>query len=363
MREARGRLKLPINGEEIAVPSASHLKCPKCGEIVLRFREAKRLHEDAIGIYRQKHGLLSADEIRAIRAQFDLKQSDLARLLRLGAAERLLPVMPRRFIAPRGQRWSPPAGGGNGAAAGLFAGCVMSTVFAETTMATARCLARRGHEVVAPAGQGCCGALQLHAGLLHDARQLARANIRAFRAGEIETIVVNAAGCGSTLKGYGHLLAEDAEFAEPARAFATRVRDVSELLAGSPAPPAQRQPVTVTYQEPCHLAHAQRIGQQPRKVLREVPGVELREMRESALCCGSAGIYNLTHHDAASALLSRKLGHARDTGAEVIATANPGCLLQLQAGAEGRGLDLEVRHIVDLLDAAERPCDPPGWGG
>jgi glycolate oxidase iron-sulfur subunit len=279
-----------------------------------------------------------------------LRRSGLLRLLRLDGAEALLPDMPGRFIVPHGQVWRPPQGRAVVRRVALFTGCIMSTAFAATTEATARVLARRGCEVVAVAGQGCCGAFQLDSGAAGEARALARRNVEAFSSEPFDAVVVNAAGCGSTLKGYEHLLESDG-----AAGFAGRVRDITEYLAELPADVAAGElRCAVTYQEPCHLAHAQRITQQPRRLLRAIPGLELREMRESALCCGSAGIYNLTNGEMAARLLERKLDNAEETGASVIATANPGCLLQLQAGARERGSSVQVRHIVDLIDAAER---------
>jgi glycolate oxidase iron-sulfur subunit len=285
-----------------------------------------------------------------------LRRSGILRLLRLQDAESLLPEMPARFIIPRGQVWSPPAGRPVERRVALFTGCVMSTAFAETTEATARLLARRGCEVVAVEGQGCCGALHLHSGAVEGARRLARTNLAAFDPDGFDAVVVNSAGCGSTLKGYGHLLGGDEH--DRAEGFSRTVRDITEYLATLPADvPAGALDLTVTYQEPCHLAHAQRVTQQPRRLLRSIPGVELREMQESALCCGSAGIYNVTHPAMAAGLLNRKLDNAEKTGATVIATANPGCLLQLRAGVRERGADLRVVHIVDLLDEAERRAE------
>jgi glycolate oxidase iron-sulfur subunit len=281
------------------------------------------------------------------------RSSGLLKLLGLADAEALLPEMPGRFLVPRGQTWRPPAGRAVTRRVALFTGCVMSTAFAATTEATARLLARRGCEVVAVTGQGCCGALYLHSGEVEGARRLARTNVAAFDPTAFDAIVVNSAGCGSTLKGYGHLL--DGAADERARAFAGKVRDITEYLAELPADvPLGELAMAVTYQEPCHLAHAQRITQQPRRLLRAIPGLELREMRESALCCGSAGIYNLTHEEMAGRLLNRKLDNAQATGASAIVTANPGCLLQLQGGLRNRGGAMRVVHIVDLLDEAER---------
>jgi glycolate oxidase iron-sulfur subunit len=292
-----------------------------------------------------------------------LRKSGVLRLLRLSGVESLLPDMPRRFVVPKGQRWLPPDGSTTTRRVALFTGCIMSTSFAETTDATARALARRGCEVVAVPGQGCCGALHLHGGEPDGARRLARANLDAFDPDQFDAIVVNSAGCGSTLKGYAHLLNDDPALHDRATAFAHKVRDVTEELAILPLPadPNTQHPtphtLVVTYQEPCHLAHAQRITQQPRRLLAAVPGLELREMRESALCCGSAGIYNLTHPKKASQLLNRKLDNAAATGAQVIVTANPGCLLQLRAGVRERGLPMQVCHLVDVIDDAERSAE------
>jgi glycolate oxidase iron-sulfur subunit len=291
-------------------------------------------------------------------ARWLARRSGLLRLLQLTAAEMLLPEMPRRFVVPKGQRWLPPSGEPARRVA-LFTGCIMSTAFAGTTEATARSLARRGCEVVAVPGQGCCGALHLHDGEPDGARRLARANLAAFDPEQFDAIVINSAGCGATLKGYAHLLGEEAGAHGRAEAFSRKVRDITEVLASLPAPAGRETdqppppPLAVTLQEPCHLAHAQRITQQPRRLLRALPGVELREMQESSLCCGSAGVYNLTHPRKASALLNRKLDNAADTGAQVIATANPGCLLQLRAGVRERGLPMGVRHLVDIIDEIE----------
>ncbi len=280
------------------------------------------------------------------------RRSGLLKLLGLAQVERLLPALPRRFLVPRGQRWR-PRGAPPARRAALFAGCIMSTAYAETDRATARMLARSGAEVVAVAGQGCCGALHVHNGEAEGARALARRNIDAFEALPEAAIVVNAAGCGSTLKGYGHLLHDDPAYAERAEAFARRVRDVNEELAaaGLPKPPNALD-ITVTLQEPCHLAHAQHIREAPRMLLRSLPGVRLAEMAEPALCCGSAGVYNVLHRDRADTLQARKVKNVVASGAPVVVTSNPGCQLQLEAGLARAGANVRVRHIVDLLDEA-----------
>ncbi|MCC6629991.1 MAG: 4Fe-4S dicluster domain-containing protein [Chloroflexi bacterium] len=290
--------------------------------------------------------------------QWLARQSGLLRLLRLADTEAMLPPLPAPWTAlvPRGETY--PAAPGATAAprrAALFAGCVMSTALAAIDRATVRVCQRAGWEVVAPAGQGCCGALHAHGGDRDGLLRLARQTIAAFEASGDAPVVVNSAGCGAMLKDYAHHLRDDPAWTDRARAFSARVRDLTELIA--PADLTFTRPVAaaVTYQEPCHLVHAQRISRQPRALLRAIPGLELREMAESSLCCGSAGIYNITNPDQAGRLLTRKLGHAERTGAAVIATANPGCYLQIQAGLTKRGSAVRVRHIVELLDEATAP--------
>ena len=296
--------------------------------------------------------------------QWFARKSGILKLLRLREMEALLPPMPARFFVPCGQVVRSASGEQPRARVALFAGCIMSTAFAETDRATMRVLAANGCEVHVPAGQGCCGALTVHAGDLDRARVQARQTIAAFERLEasapVEAIIVNAAGCGATLKEYGHLLREDAAFAKRAAAFSAKVQDITEFLGGLEQRGQLNRTMRslhlkVTYQEPCHLAHAQRVTDQPRRLLRAIPGLELVEMRESALCCGSAGVYNITQPEMSRRLLKRKMQHALATGAEVIVSANPGCILQLQAGARAtlaEGPSVRVAHIVDLLDEA-----------
>ncbi|HLZ21055.1 MAG TPA: (Fe-S)-binding protein [Ktedonobacterales bacterium] len=290
---------------------------------------------------------------------------DLARSMgiteRLGLtdAEALLPELPASFVTPRGQVYSPPPGIPNRGRVALFAGCVMSTVFAETDRATIRVLTANGYEVALTAGQGCCGALTIHAGEMNRARVLARRNIAAFENSGARYVIANAAGCGAALKEYGQLLADDSAWAPRASAFALRVRDVTELLGALQARGELNTrfiplPLRVTYQEPCHLAHAQRISRQPRALLQAIPGLELIEMDEPALCCGSAGIYNITRPDMASRLGDRKAHNVAATSARAVVTANPGCALQLSASLRRIGSRATVYHIVDILDAAYR---------
>ncbi len=227
----------------------------------------------------------------------------------------------------------------------------MGTVFADTNRAAARVMAHNGASVDLPVGQQCCGALHVHAGMMEQARSLARRNIDAFEASGDDPIVITAAGCGAALKEYGHLLHEDPEYADRAARFSARVRDVTEYLGSEPiTPPTHRVERTVTYQEPCHLVHAQRISAQPRALLDAVPGLNLIEMRESSLCCGSAGIYNIIRRQMANDLGDRKAANAKATGASQVITANPGCAMQLRSSLGRNGSDQTVRHIVEILD-------------
>jgi glycolate oxidase iron-sulfur subunit len=225
--------------------------------------------------------------------------------------------------------------------------------------ATVRVLAAEGCDVVAPREQGCCGALTLHAGRLDDARAFARRTIAAFEHAGVERVVVNAAGCGSSMKEYDRLLADDAVWAQRAAAFAGRVRDVSELLVELGAPRAMRQPLPlrVAYHDACHLAHAQGIREQPRTLLTGIPGIELVRFAEQELCCGSAGIYNLVEPEPARELGLRKAGHLAAVSPDVVATGNPGCTIQIAAAASELGRRIPVVHPIELLDASIRGAD------
>jgi glycolate oxidase iron-sulfur subunit len=284
------------------------------------------------------------------------RATGLLRAMKLEEMEALLPPMDRRFLTPRGQTFA-PADGAVTQRVGLVSGCIMSTAYAEIDRATARVLAANGCEVVVVADQGCCGALHVHAGDKEGGRAMARRNIDAFEQSGVEAIVINAAGCGAALKEYGHLLHDDPAYAARASAFSAKVKDISEFLAPLDLNPAMGAlNLTVTYQEPCHLVHAQRIAGPPRTLLRALPGVTLVEMEESSLCCGSAGVYNVTQPAMSRRLMERKTGHVLDTGAEVVVSSNPGCMLQLQAGLRAAGAEgrVSVRHIVELLDEAYR---------
>jgi glycolate oxidase iron-sulfur subunit len=235
----------------------------------------------------------------------------------------------------------------------LLRGCVMEGLFRETNRATERVLARNGCELIQANGQMCCGALHAHAGQLDVARQLARRNVAAFLESGADRIIVNAAGCGAAMKEYGGLLADDPLFADRAREFAAKVRDVSEFLveAGIHRPGGRIERL-VAYDAPCHLIHAQRITQAPVDVLRAIPGVTLVPLRGFETCCGGAGIYNLQHPQLSADILSDKIASIKESGADTLASANPGCIMQIGAGLLLDGIEIEVVHPIELLDSA-----------
>jgi glycolate oxidase iron-sulfur subunit len=239
---------------------------------------------------------------------------------------------------------------------GLLTGCVQDIVFSDINRDTADVLLANGCEVVTPSVQACCGSLHAHNGEEETARVLARRMLDSFDLDKLDAIITNAAGCGSHLKHYDHLLKDDAAYFPKAQIWVRKLRDVHEWLAEiGIRPPTSKQPKqTVTYHEACHLCHAQKITKQPREVLRAVPGLELKELAESTWCCGSAGIYNITQPEMASKLQERKLGHIAEAGADVVTTANPGCLLQIQSGARKFDVDARVCHPVTLLAEAYR---------
>ncbi len=253
-----------------------------------------------------------------------------------------------------------PASGTRRLTVGLLTGCVQRLVFPRVNEATVRVLAAEGCDVIAPADQGCCGALALHAGRLEEARAFARRTIDIFERAGIERVAVNAAGCGSSMKEYGQLLADDAEWADRAHAFAARVRDVTEIVSELGEPRAPRHPlaVRVAYHDACHLAHAQGVRQPPRDLLRSIPGLEILPFAEQEICCGSAGIYNLVEPDTARELGDRKVGLIDQVKPDMIATANPGCTLQMTAAAARLGRAWPIRHPIEILDASIRGASP-----
>jgi glycolate oxidase iron-sulfur subunit len=270
----------------------------------------------------------------------------------MGAMARLLPtVRPRTRLPALVPAASPRRG-----AVGLLTGCVQSVFFSDVSAATARVLAAEGYDVVVPRGQSCCGALAAHTGRAAQARRQAARTIAAFDEAGIDAIVTDVAGCGSAMKEYTHLLGDDPVWGPRARAFAAKVRDVTEVLGGAP-PVARRYPVplTVAYHDACHLSHGQGVRSQPRALLRGIPNLRLVPIpaTEADVCCGSAGVYNLLSPDPAARLGARKAAAIRSTGAEVVVAGNPGCLLQIRAALDADGgPPVATRHIVELLDAS-----------
>jgi glycolate oxidase iron-sulfur subunit len=269
---------------------------------------------------------------------------------RARALDTLLPPVRLRALLSRTPRHVPARVTPPRLRVALLAGCAQRVYFGHVNAATARVLAAEGCDVVIPGGQPCCGALSMHAGLEQDAVRRARRTIDAFAPYDVDTIVVNVAGCGSTLKEYGELLADDPDYRDRAAAFAAKVRDVHEVLADL-APIAPRHPIQarVAYHDACHLANAQRVTSQPRQVLGTIPGLEIVDIGEPEICCGSAGIYNLVQPEAAERLGRRKAEHLLAARPDVIATGNAGCLLQIRRFL---GDGVPVVHPVELLDAA-----------
>jgi len=289
-----------------------------------------------------------------------VERSGLLRRLpiRLRSMEALLPPVSLRGLQSRLPA-RVPAAGKQRRRVGLLLGCVQRVFFGDVNAATARVLAAEGCEVIIPPTQGCCGALMVHAGQERDALTLARKLIDAFEQAEVDTIVINAAGCGSTMKEYGHLLRDDPVYAGRAAAFSAKCRDISEILDElEPQAPRHPLPLRVAYHDACHLQHAQGVKGQPRRVLGTIPGLTILEIGEAAICCGSAGIYNLTEPEPAQQLGRRKVEHVIATGAEMLATSNPGCLLQIVNGLKEAGVRMPAVHPVELLDASIRGVMP-----
>ena len=295
---------------------------------------------------------------RASGAQRLLRRLRLNTMLpyRYRELERMTPVARAKFSCHLIKPIERPAGG-IAYRVGMLTGCVQDIVFSEINRDTVDVLLANGCEVHTPPVQYCCGSLHAHNGEVEVAKDLARRQIDAFASGALDAIITNAAGCGSHLKSYGILLADDARYSERARAWAGKVRDIHEWLCliDFRRPQIRSEGnLPVTYHEACHLCHGQKITREPREVLRAIPGLELRELVESTWCCGSAGIYNITQPEMASKLQERKLRHIADTGASIVATANPGCILQLQSGARRFSTKLSIRHPISLLAEAYR---------
>ncbi len=271
---------------------------------------------------------------------------DLPEALMDGARGEILPGLLPEVTPAMGQRRF---------RVGFISGCIMDQVFRDINEATIRVLAANGCEVISPPQQGCCGALHIHGGEAETGRNLARHNIDVFEAYNCDLIIINSAGCGSTLKEYDHLLRDDPAYAERARIFTDKMKDISEFLMNiemnTDLGEIRR---TAAYHDACHLLHGQKIKQQPRQLLHTIPGLSLVDLKESDWCCGSAGVYNITNQEMGKQLLERKMHNVIETGAEVIVTGNPGCMMQIAMGIRERGLPMAVKHPIELLDESYR---------
>jgi glycolate oxidase iron-sulfur subunit len=378
MDSPRGRIVLMKQGhEEISAPLVAHidncLGCMACVTACPSGVQYDKLLEDTRAQVERNFDRPAADR-RHRRLVFELfTRPGRLRALAPGAALAHALRLPRLARSPLAQRMAPrlaaiaamtprtpardavrrlperfEAVGEKRGEVALLQGCVQRVFFGQVNLDTARVLAAEGFEVHAPRLPRCCGALPLHAGADPQARELAKATISKLE--RYETVIVNAAGCGSAMKDYGHVLRDEPAWAERAQLFAAKVRDATEFLAEA-GPRAQRWPVPmkIAYHDACHLAHAQRIREQPRELLRAIPELELVEPREWEICCGSAGIYNLVKPEPAAQLGERKARTLLDTGAEAIAAANPGCALQITAHTEQLGRRLPVLHPMELL--------------
>ena len=308
------------------------------------------------------------ERLRVLRAPLRLAQRTGALRLvgRTGLVGRVSPELEvmQTLAPPLGPRVSvperTPAVGERRAVVGMLTGCVQREFFGDVNAATARVLAAEGCDVIAPRDQGCCGALSVHTGREPEGQAFARRLIDTFEEAGVDTVVVNSAGCGSSMKDYVHLLADDPGYAERAARFSERVRDLSEVLVEL-GPVAPRHPLTtdgeelvVAYHDACHLRHAQRVVGQPRQLLRGIPGVVLREIPDAEICCGSAGVYNILNPEPARELGDRKAANIASTGARLLVTANPGCLMQISQALERAGTPLPFVHTATLLDASIR---------
>ena len=280
-----------------------------------------------------------------------LRKSGLLRLVSgsLADMESSMPAVSDKFFRADGQT-SRPRGTVKSRVA-LLSGCVMPLFSGPEMEAVVRVLNRNGCEVVVPEGQACCGAIHSHVGDLETTRSMARRNIDVFADAGVDTVVIASAGCGSRMKEYDHLLRNDADYSDKAERFVETVKDVHEFLVDLPfTPPTGELDYRVTYQDSCHLGNAQRITSAPRQILNSIPGVEFVELPGAGRCCGAGGTYTITEREFSLRVLNSKMDDFETTGADVLATANPGCLLQLQYGVADRGLPADVKYVTDLLD-------------
>jgi glycolate oxidase iron-sulfur subunit len=381
----RGRIYLMnqgVTGEPLSDSMVEHfdncLGCMSCVTACPSGVQYDRLIEDTRAQIERRHPRTARDRalraaifalfpypkrLRLLRGPLRAYQSSgLQKLVaRTGLLERLTPTLATlESLAPRLRGMPRPparvrARGRRRAVVGMLTGCVQSAFFPDVNSATVRVLAAEGCEVLIPPSQGCCGALSVHNGRKQEAQRFARRLIDTFEKTGMDYFVVNAAGCGSSLKEYDVLLADDPAYASRAAAFTAKVRDLAELLADL-GPVAARHPLdlTVAYHDACHLAHAQGIRAQPRALLHGIPGLTLKEIADPEICCGSAGIWNVLNPEPAAALGDRKAGNVLATGASLLVTANPGCLMQVAAAVRRQGGSIALAHTAQVLDASIR---------
>ena len=279
------------------------------------------------------------------------RKAGITRLLGMSSVEALAPQIDSEFFFSEIGKTFPAVGERRGKVA-FLAGCINNVAFSHLNRATINVLTQNGIEVHVPAGQGCCGALHAHAGYRKEARDLARNNIKVFLSGDYDAIVTNAAGCGSNMKEYHDLLEHDPEYLERARQFAAKTKDVTEYLTSvGVRAPKKKLNQKVAYQDPCHLANAQRIKSQPRELLSAI-GCELVELPHQDQCCGSAGVYNVSQNELSMKILDAKMDDVQSVTSDIVATANVGCMIQLRAGMQQRGLKTPVRHVMELMEEA-----------
>ncbi len=393
MDSPRGRIQLihqGLQGEPLTASMAGHfdacLGCLACVTACPSGVRYDRLIEDTKAQVERRHPRTAAERAlrRAIFATFPYprrlrllrgplalhRRTGLSRVLRrsglldriapqLAALEALAPVRAAApAVPPRLAALGQPRG-----TVGLLLGCVQREFFPAVNAATARVLRAEGFDVVTPPDQGCCGALSVHTGRADEGRRFARDLVDVFDAAAVDVVVVDAAGCGSTMKEYAALLADDAAYADRAAELAAKVRDVTEFLDQvGPRATYHPLPVTVAYHDACHLGHAQQVRAQPRRLLAAIPGLAVAEIAEADICCGSAGVWNVLNPEPARELGDRKAERVLRTGAQLLVTANPGCLLQIAAALRRRGHQPALAHVVQVLDASIRAAAPAELG-
>lgn len=272
---------------------------------------------------------------------------------KFGHMEEMLPKVKFSSLSSSSLPRVIPAKGKKRFRVALLTGCVQSVLFHETNAATVRVLTENGCEVVIPRDQGCCGALSVHSGRLSEGRNFARSTVDVFEVLDVDAVIVNSAGCGSTMKEFGELLKDDPDYSERGEKLSKKTKDIMEFLANVGLQGKLKElDLRVTYQDACHIAHAQRIKAHPRKIIKQIPGIEFVELPETEVCCGSAGIYNMVQPEMSESLLERKISNLKETRVRVLVAGNPGCLLQISKGIKKHGLNIKTAHPIELLDWA-----------